>query len=384
MNSATDGRGHGRLRTTALVLLLCVVALTLLFSAQEVMRRGIAGQPIDWSQTLRFNGLDWVLWGMMTMLIVVIGRRYRLDATGQRVTRVSVWIGMAIAATLAQSLLTGIILRAWGLIAGPPGTAAMPLGRFLVVWTASTVGFNLITFFMIAALLHAALYYGDLRARRLREADLERRLARSELNALRQQLQPHFLFNALHTVSSLMTSNVPSAQRVIADLGDLLRASLDHTAQQEVPLREELDFVRRYLEIQQARFRDRLRVSMSVEAPGEALVPSLLLQPLVDNAIRHGIDGGTGQGTIWISARRDNNRLVLEVRDDGSRAGETPAGATPQPGGIGLENIEKRLVQLYGANRSFQAGRGADGHFAVRISLPLHTDAAQFPSGDSA
>jgi hypothetical protein len=180
VSSAISERNvRSQLRAIAPVLLLSTLALTLLFSAQDAMRGTITGQPFDWFQTLRINALDWVVWSAMVPFIAIIGRAYRLDVARKRIARVIIWIGLALGATLTESLVTGIVVRSWGLTFGPPGAGPMPLHRYLVAWTVGTSGFNLITFFMIAALFHAALYYGDLRARRLREADLERRLARS-------------------------------------------------------------------------------------------------------------------------------------------------------------------------------------------------------------
>jgi len=178
-------------------------------------------------------------------------------------------------------------------------------------WTVSTFGFNMIIYLMIVGAFHAALYYRDLRARQLREVDLAARLARSELNVLRMQLQPHFFFNALHTVSSLMLTDVPTAHRVITALGDLLRSSIDHTAHQEITLREELTFVRRYVDIQHARFRNRLDV--------QALRASLAAR-----ASSQHTETGTRYCVSAIAAARTN---APKVR---MRAGRIPMNAPPQ------------------------------------------------------
>jgi LytS/YehU family sensor histidine kinase len=237
---------------------------------------------------------------------------------------------------------------------------------------------NILIFGVTAGVLHAALYYRDLKARQLRESELEMRLARAELSALRTQLQPHFLFNALHTVSSLMVRDVPTAQRVVSALGDLLRTSLEHTARQEVSLREELAFVSRYLEIQQARYRRRLRVDIDVpDNTLDALVPSLVLQPLIENSIQHSIEPSPHGGTIQIRATRVSDRLTLSVRDDVAAAEDTRA--RPARNGIGLANIEARLAQLYADAHAFRAARDGDGHFVVTLTLPYHTDADLFP-----
>jgi LytS/YehU family sensor histidine kinase len=227
---------------------------------------------------------------------------------------------------------------------------------------------------MIAGALHALFYYRDLRARDATQAELETRLARAELNVLRMQLQPHFLFNALHTISSLMASDVTKARRVITALGDLLRVSTDHTASQEVPLQDELAFVDRYLEIQRARFRQRLTVQMRVDSDVlTAIVPSLVLQPLIENAIRHGVERSIRGGHVSVRASRVGSQLVLTVSDDASSHDADTASPTPAPGGVGLTNIASRLAQLYGPAHEFHAGRNESGEFEVRMAFPFRT-----------
>jgi two-component system LytT family sensor kinase len=369
-------------------LVLCIVGLTLLFTVQDAMRRASSGIPMNWSRSLQVNVLDWGTWGALALLIALIGRRHRLDRGGNRSVRVIVWFSLGVGSCIAQSLITGVAMRQLGLAATPfPLRAPPPLRAYLMNWTVSTFGFNAIIFLMIVGAFHAALYYRDLRTRQLREIDLAARLARSELNVLRMQLQPHFFFNALHTVSSLMLSDVPTAHRVITALGDLLRSSIDHTADQEISLGQELTFVARYVEIQHARFRNRLDVHIDVpDSFLDALVPSLVLQPLVENAIRHGIEPFTRGGAIWIAASRMNDDLVLSVRDDGSAnvAGDRPPSNVTVGPGVGLSNIEARLAQLYGTAHRFRAGRSADGCFEVVLTLPFHTTAGLFPAASIA
>ena len=375
-----------RFRTIAVPLLVSVVCLTLIFTAQDAMRRGTTGQPMSWPRSLKVNSLDWGTWGALAAIIAVIGRRHRLDRPDQRLLRVAVWVVLGVASCVAQSLITGVALYKLGLAVFPFGTAP-PMRRYLLNWTVSTFGFNMIIFLMIVGAFHAALYYRDLRARQMREMDLATRLARAELNVLRMQLQPHFFFNALHTVSSLMLSDVPTAHRVISSLGDLLRSSIDHTAHQEISLRDELAFVAKYVDIQRARFRNRLDVQIEADdAVLDALVPSFVLQPLVENAIRHGIEPHTRGGTIWIRAASRDRTLILAVRDDGSveSAGQAHRRADARPtSGVGLANIEARLAQLYGAAHTFRAQRSSDGCFTVELALPLHVEAGLFPAAST-
>ena len=379
-------RRSTQLRTFGVLLLLGIVCLTLLFTVQDAMRRGASGASMNWMRSLEINALDWGTWGALVPLIALVGRPHRLDRAGNRIGRIGVWALIGATSCVTQSVITGVVMYQVGLANFPPQLIVRPpLDRYLVNWIISTFGFNMIIFLMIVGAFHAALYYRDLRERQLREIDLSARLARAELNVLRMQLQPHFFFNALHTVSSLMLSDVPTAHRVITALGDLLRSSIDHTAHQEITLREELAFVARYVEIQQARFRNRLHVHVDVpESTLDALVPSLVLQPLVENAIRHGIEPSTSGGAIWIRASTRDGLLALSVRDDGpskTTTDDRQNGGPRSISGIGLANIEARLSQLYGAAQDFRAGRSADGHYDVTLTLPLHRELGIFPAG---
>jgi len=373
---------RGEISAGRVILLVgpIALALTLLSTVQEMLRRGPTLRAEDFWHALVLNALDWCSVALLIPIIVAVGRRFRLDLPERRTMSVLVWLALAVACSIAQSLITGLVVLNVPLLrrgAFPPG---VPPDRLLAMWTISTFGFNAILIAMIAGVTHAALSYADAQARRVREAQLEGRVARAELNVLRMQLQPHFFFNALHTVSSLMMSDVAAAQQVIAALGELVRASIDHTASQEVSVREELAFVSRYIDIQKARFRQRLTVE--IRAPGDtldALVPSLVLQPLVENAVRHGIERRTGGGRITIDIVRQDGQLSMRVRDGPQSAGgATPLEEPPATGvpGIGLVNLEARLAQLYGGEQRFRAGRITTGEFEVAVTVPYHTTPA--------
>jgi two-component sensor histidine kinase len=383
---SSQPRSSREVARLTLLVVASAVCLTLLFSAQDAMRRRLMGGSIVWSQVIAINALDWLTWGLLLPFIVVIGRRIRLDDRRRRTARVIGWLLLAVAFCIVQSLITGLVIRSsdarlFGIGPVRGGRAVpLPLGAYLLNWGLATSSLDLLIFGMTAAAFHAVLYYRDLRIRQLRESDLQARLARSELNVLRLQLQPHFLFNALHTVSSLMLSDVPTAQRVISALGDLLRTSLDHTARQETPLHEELAFVQRYLDIQRARFRQRLTVHIDAPAAlSDALVPSLVLQPLVENAIRHGIEPSANGGAIWISARQSDRDLVLTVTNDGE-ANDSSGMRANGGGGVGLANVAARLTQLYDRAHRFEAGWSEPARFRVMLMLPYHTDATLFPA----
>jgi two-component system, LytTR family, sensor kinase len=207
------------------------------------------------------------------------------------------------------------------------------------------------------------------RARELRHAQLEGSLARAQLRNLRLQLQPHFLFNALNTISATMYEDPAAADEMLDQLAELLRASLRMAQSDEVPLGEELALLDRYLALMRARFGERLAVDLELDPEtATALVPSLLLQPLVENAIRHGNAERAGRGAIAVRARREEDRLILEVEDDGP--GETPDPHRREPG-LGLAATAERLQLLYGDAQTFSAGNGHGGGFLVRACLPF-------------
>jgi two-component system, LytTR family, sensor kinase len=237
----------------------------------------------------------------------------------------------------------------------------------------------------VIAALHAVAALNAARARELRAARLESSLARSQLRNLRLQLQPHFLFNALHTISATMYDDPAAADEMLENLAELLRSSLRTAQSDEVPLTEELALLEHYLAIQRARFGERLAVSFELDPGTGALpVPSLLLQPLVENAIRHGHAERTGRGAITVRARREApDRLVIEVEDDGpgdrravSGSDRQARGGNSHPGGtgegrLGLAATAERLQLLYGDEQGFSAGSGPRGGFLVRVTLPL-------------
>jgi LytS/YehU family sensor histidine kinase len=225
---------------------------------------------------------------------------------------------------------------------------------------------NVLIYWVILSVAHAIGLYRKFQERVTRTAELEKRLIEARLQALQMQLNPHFLFNTLHAISALMHQDVDAADRMITRLSQLLRHALESTDQQEVPLREELDFLKRYLEIEETRFGDRLTIELNI-APDTAdlLVPNLVLQPLVENAIQHGIEPHARPGRVSISARRDGDTLELEVRDTGN--------GTTSPDwreGVGLTNTRNRLRQLHGDRQSFELGNAPAGGFAARIRLP--------------
>jgi signal transduction histidine kinase len=223
-------------------------------------------------------------------------------------------------------------------------------------------------------------YYRRLRDREVHAARLDESLAAARLEALKMQIQPHFLFNTLNTVSELVHEDPHAAERMIVRMADLLRLTVDNAQRHEVTLAQEVEFLEAYLEIQRTRFHDRLQVEVAV-GPGTegARVPNLVLQPLVENAIRHGAASTGGQGVILVKAVRVNGRLRMEVHDNGP--GPHPG---PRPGGrqgVGVRNTRERLEQMYGAGGRLELTHCPVGGTIAAVEIPFSLAPEHEPAG---
>jgi len=227
------------------------------------------------------------------------------------------------------------------------------------------------TYLPIVLIAHVASYYLGFRERELRTSQLQAQLEKARLQALKSQLQPHFLFNTLNSISALMLTNVEAADRMITRLGDLLRITLETAGTQMTTLSRELEFVNCYIEIEKARFEERLKVSVEVTPETlDASVPHLLLQPLVDNAIKHGISRLAAGGEIRIAAAKFGGDLHLEVRDNGPGFCESSHSSSR---GVGLRNTRERLETIYGQNQSVELLTLPEGGAIARVSIPFRT-----------
>ncbi len=299
---------------------------------------------------------------VLFVAVVAFVWRYPLDRPGWRMrvpAHVAALVAYSIAHTTLMFVSRTVIFRLLGM--GAYDYGYMP-ARYVMEF-----GEDAISYASFVAIITLYRYYRVTRQREVRTAQLERGLAQAELRNLRLQLQPHFLFNALNTISSTMYDDPRSADRMIGQLSQLLRLSLRTSHAQEVPLREELEVLGCYLGLMTARFGSRLRVNVvAMPDVSDALVPSLLLQPLVENAIRHGNASHASGGTIEIRVERVGASLHLTVQDDGPGASPgTDVFAT----GIGLSATRDRLRLLYGSGHRFEAGNRGRG-FAVDIALP--------------
>jgi two-component system LytT family sensor kinase len=295
---------------------------------------------------------DWYVWAALAAVIYYVCRFIPMD--GPR------WpVGLVIHLTAAG--LFGILhLALLGIVAGGPGPWAQRVQHLYDV----RFHWNVVVYCAIAAFSHAVYYH-----RSAREKD--RQLAEAELSALKMQLHPHFLFNTLETISALMHKDVDAADRVLVRLADLLRYTLRQSHRQQVPLEEELRFLERYLEIERTRFQDRLSVRFAIDSDTlRAAVPNLILQPLVENAIRHGIGPRAVAGQVEILSSLKDGMLSLEVRDNGAGAPIELAE------GIGLANTRRRLAQLYGPGQLFRVGNADGGGFVASVVIPFEVAGA--------
>jgi signal transduction histidine kinase len=379
---------------TAVALLALWLVVSVVTGAQYWLVAALRGEPLTLPRSVIVQALSGVAWFPVGALVVALARRFPL-----RPPRWKEHLALHVVASGVAALVLNILIATLVLLARVPGTIVAERG----IWSAAVTGFlaylhvNVLVYAVIVALVHAAAHWRESRERELATARLEAQLAQARLETLRAQLHPHFLFNALHTIGLLWRAGRgDEAQGMLERLASLLRRALEADAAREVSLGEELDFVREYLEIERVRFRDRLEVRVeAAEALLVARVPAMLLQPLVENAVRHGIGArGTG-GRVTVTASRtgatggeatpeSGGTLLVEVRDDGPgiaphASGEgTGNGVTIGTGnGIGLRNTRERLAQLYGASGVLDVAALPTGGTAATVRLPFRAEAEE-------
>jgi hypothetical protein len=322
------------------------------------------GEPANLGQTALAAAPGWLFWGAAFPLVLWLARRFPLDREHwRRSLPVHLLVGLAL--VLPHVLLTIYT----GLMAFPQPEGSRFTFRMLVLRSLPTrAQFDLIIYFGIAGLVHAVDYSRRLRAREIEASRLTAQLAQSQLQALKMQLHPHFLFNTLHAIGVLIREEPAAAGRMVTLLGDMLRHTLAAADTQEVPLGQELQFLQLYLEIERMRFPDRLSVDFDV--PPELLgtpVPHFILQPVVENAVRYGISPRSEPGRIELSARRTDGRIEIEVWNDGAAL---PAAGLPVREGVGLATTRARLEKLYGEPGRLSIRNAERGGVSVVLGVP--------------
>lgn len=312
------------------------------------------------------TAFEYVLWLLVTPLIFWMARRFSLEKRP--------WLRNVLL-HIAAAFGVAIIVDAVSHIVFPVHPQPYSLGQGILGF-----GFfdELIIGLVVIMAGFARGYFWQYQERqkeavqfKTKAAELQAQLAEARLAALRMQINPHFLFNTLHAISSLIDEDARSAQRVITRLSKLLRYALDNTDVQEVSLREEMNFLKDYLQIQQIRFEDQLEVQLEVpQGLQDALVPSLILQPLVENAIKHGARSAKGVGRVEVQVYRETNHLLLCVSDNGPGLDGFPANGTD---GVGLHNTRERLENLYGGEAALTLESSSSGGLRVSVTVPYHT-----------
>jgi two-component system, LytTR family, sensor kinase len=353
-----------RLEQIGLTLGLLAV-LALFFALQGLLlalARGLrVGWHGGWSLLLAQIRL-FLPWALLVPLLATMGRPARDGRTRWYVVTPLHLAACAVACVLVPWFwiaFTPHLLEWFGTSPDAPLSTVVP--KFLHI--------NALIYFLIVGFWSLLDYHRRLRDREVAAARLAAELADAELRALRAQVHPHFLFNALHAVSALLRTRPDDADRMIGELSALLRASLRGSSSQQVPLGDELRSLGHYVEIMRIRFEDRLDVRLTAQPDTlDAAVPSFILQPLVENAIKHGVGPLEGGGTIEVEATRDGKQLMLQVRDTGAgfdRASTTGAG------GHGLSATRERLRLLYGAGAAMVLANGERGGAVVTLTLPF-------------
>jgi two-component system, LytTR family, sensor kinase len=334
-------------------------ALALFLAVSASLTYRSTGRAANWTLSIERSLSEWWLWALLTPVIVWLAARFPLDRPRPWRNAV-IHIGAALVIGIAKTVAERAIF-AW-------------LTGFWMYLLVSTLALQCVVYGAVVAAVHGLRYQ-----RRSRERDqLEKRLADARLQLLGMQLQPHFLFNTLNTIAELVHDDADAADCMITGLSDLLRRTLELGVAQQIPLDAELELLARYVNIQKARFGARLQLNLAIDPLARgASVPVLLFQPLVENAIRHGLAERVAAGRIEIAARRIDDRLVITVTDDGVGRVETNGAGGDSSGrvGIGLANIRARLEALYGADHQLALANAPERGVQVSVDIPFRTEA---------
>ena len=322
---------------------------------------------ISWKRILSGYLADFYLWGMLSPLIFMLARRFELRKHFPR--NLLVHIG-------ASVVLSGFVLSAASPLVWYLGYVNLARNPTLaILWRNNAFSAyyfhqGLTIYWTTLVVAHALYYYRGVRLGEAQTARLTVQLAQAQLQALKMQIHPHFLFNTLNSIAALLHKDVEAADRMIARLGDFLRLTLQSSDAQTVDFEQELEFLKCYLDIEHIRFQDRLTVELDIDPEAlTAMVPNLILQPIVENAVRHGVARQTHPGHITIRARREGERLIMSVEDNGPGMKVKSNGS-----GIGISNTRARLEQFYGRDFSFEISSSAERGATVTIDLPAFVE----------
>lgn len=341
------------------------------FAVQNYINMNNRGFPISWHDSWTEQVPFWIVWALFSPIVFRLTARFPLD-------RERWWTTFLLhipAGILFSILHFAVYFVLLVFLKERDVMEVKSITQFWDILPKLNFGLRLWSYLLLVALGYAIDFYHRYQEGTVRATQLEMQLARAQLDALKMQLHPHFLFNTLNSISALLHKDVETADKMIARLGDFLRLTLRNSGRQEVTVSEELEFLKCYLEIERIRFQDRLTVEMSIEAQAaDAQVPNLLLQPIVENAIRHGISASTAPGKLSIQAVCRNGSLQIRVKDNGP--GLTGNGANYREG-VGLQNTRARLEQLYGNQQRMKMYNSAEGGVTVELEMPYHASTGE-------
>lgn len=328
----------------------------------------VEGRSFPFSKAVRSTLPDWYLWAFLAIPILKLSRRYPLES---RSWRQSIWIHLPASAAFAIFHIA-LAVSSLLLFEALDGNVYSWFEKFELnfIWY---FHYDVLTYWAIAGFAHALQYYRSFQEKRVAAVKLQAQLSQAQLEALKMQLHPHFLFNTLNSMSSLLQrsgsehADIHTAKKMIVRLADFLRLTLQNSGTQDVDLQQELEFLRCYLEIEKVRFQDRLTVEMNIDPDTLRMrVPNLILQPIVENAIRHGIAPRSSPGTVEISTTKTNGILRVQIRDNG------PGLPDQFREGVGLSNTQSRLRQTYGESYRFSLKNSSSGGAVAILEIPAH------------
>jgi len=341
-----------------IAIFVCWTFLALLFTPQTYLANLSSPTPLSWGLAVLVNLILFYTWAYLTPLVLSFGSRFPLERS--YLTR-NILIQLILSLLFAPLHIILMITANRIFLSSYIGEYELP-----IPFTVLMAGFgatNVMIYWGITAVSQAINYFRKYQQRNFQ-------LAQAELQVLKMQLHPHFLFNTINAISELVYEEPEVADQTLSQLSDLLRLSLKSGKAQEVSLQEELNFLKKYIEIQQTLLQQRLTIELKISPETlAAKVPNMILQPLVENAIRHGIAPSVNGGVLQIEARRENEMLLLIIKDNG--CGLVSADKILKSGGIGISNTRERLQQLYGNKQTFNLAQPNDGGFMVSILIPF-------------
>ena len=337
--------------------------VALFFSTQVFMMYYSERQPIPYKRAFLVQFSACYLWALVTPLVLWLARRFCIDRNR--------WIRKVALHLLFSLVLVTVLISlhfvVYMILAGQ-ASAITPLR--LAGYLYPNLDRWLLVYWLILLMSHAFNYYNSYRKGELKASQLRTQLVQSQLEALKMQVQPHFLFNTLHSISALLSKDTEGARKMITRLGDFLRLTLENSGSMEVTLRQEIEFLNGYLEIERIRFQDRLTTDIQIDPTVlEARVPNLILQPIVENAMRHAV-GNSRSGHVEITAVPRNGALHIEVKDNGPGLPVDRTLEVRRGKGLGLANTQARLVGLYGTAARFEMTNRPSGGLVVSIEIP--------------